>query len=70
MTCAAFACEGSLLLRPLLIIHLGGLRNLAVHLDEAEAMMACVETVAKWAGKDTGSWSPVRELISNREIEG
>lgn len=70
MTCAALACEGPLLLRPLLIVHLGGLRNLGVHVEEAEAVMACVEMVAKWVGKDTGSWLPVRELIPHWETEG
>lgn len=70
MTCAALACDGPLLLRPLLIIHLGGLRNLGVHLEEAEAVMVCVEMVAKWVGTDIGAWLPVRELIPNWEIEG
>lgn len=69
MTCAALACEGSLFLRPLLILHLGGLRNLGVRLEEAEAVMACVEMVAKWAGKDTGSWMSVRELVSDWKFE-
>lgn len=70
MTCAALACEGPILLRPLLTIHLGGLRNLGVHREEAEAVMRCVEMVAKWVGRDTGSWLPVRELVPSWEIEG
>lgn len=68
MTCTALACEG-LHVRPLLVIHLGGLRNLGVRLEQAEAVMACVKRVAKWAGKDTGSWLSVKELIPGWEIE-
>lgn len=70
MTCAALACEDALLLRPLLIIHLGGLRNLGASLEQAEAVMMCVEMVAKWLGKDTASWLPVRKLIPNWDTEG
>ncbi|MCJ1267555.1 hypothetical protein MMC22_007440 [Lobaria immixta] len=68
MTCTALACEG-LHVRLLLVIHLGGLRNMGARLEQAEVVMLCVKMVAKWAGKDTGSWLSVKELIPGWEIE-
>lgn len=69
MTCTALWCEGNPLLRPLQVLHVGGLRNLDLRLDEAEGVFSAVESVARWVGKDTRSWLLVRQLVPDWKAE-
>ncbi|KAI9774522.1 MAG: hypothetical protein M1840_002769 [Geoglossum simile] len=55
----AIMCQG---LRGATQWHLRGTRRLGVSMEDVEGLQLCVETIARWAGKDTEGWARVRDI--------
>jgi hypothetical protein len=55
----AIMCQG---LRGATGWHLRGTRRLGVGMQDVEGLQLCVETIARWAGRDTEGWVRAQDV--------